>query len=96
MRYYDHATNVGGANAAKGTAIARAARECRAEGDAWTVYFTDNGGERCWWSGDRHTALSLAKQFTAPGHPFPERADVRLVAPFGREYDHDAVRAAKF
>ena len=97
-RYYDHATNIGGANPAKGTAVARAARECRADGTAYRVEFTNRSGVRCWWSGDRHTALALAKDFTGPGCPphVVEQAAVTFTHPSGRVDEHDQIKAARF
>jgi len=94
--YYDHATNVGGANPAKGSAVARAARECRADGTAWTVYFTDVTGTRLYWDGPKQAALGLAKSLAGPGCPDRERVDVRLVDDEGREYDRETVRRLRY
>lgn len=74
-RYYDHAKNQ--RIAAVGHAIAKAAREVKAEGTAWTVEFVGDDGVTNFWSGTGYDCLALAKDLTRNGY------EARLTSPWG-------------
>lgn len=89
-RFYDHATNL--TNPAVASAVARARRELIAEGAAVTVEAAwSHDPDGFWWNGDRHTALSLAKDLVRNG-----AARVALTEADGRRLDAAAIAAARF
>lgn len=88
-KFYDHAMNQ--TNPARAEAIARARRELIAEGRACYVEANWKGGDRFYWNGDGHTALSLAKELVFNG-----AESVIFRASDGHEIDADGIRNARY
>lgn len=85
-RWYDHAVN--SANAAEGSAIARARRDAIQTGTAYTVVACWNGSTPFTWNGCLYDALSLAKSVKF------NRGAVRLIRPDGT--DVEDISGAKY
>ena len=88
LRYYDHAKNI--SNPAVAHAVAAAARDAIAAGNAWTVEAITPHDEHIWWTGCAYDALSLAKQLMR------NRYAVTLVDPAGKSHDHDQIAAMRY
>lgn len=86
--YYDHAKNQ--RNAAVAHAMAKAAREVKAEGTAYVVEFTTATGEIKFWSGCHYDALGLAKQIVRNG------GAATLRKPNGEVLTADAIIASRY
>lgn len=82
-KYYDHALNSGPAVA---VAIARARREVKEEGRAYTVIACWPGKEPFYWDGCFYDALGLAKSLHF------SKAEVRLISPAGGDIDIENAR----
>jgi hypothetical protein len=88
VRYYDHAKNH--RNAAVAHAVAKVAREVKAEGNAWVVEFPGGNGAGNWWAGGYYDALGLAKQLVR------NNVAAVLTAPDGRVMGAADIAAARY
>ena len=84
--YFDNATNHYGPVA---EAIAKAARETRTDGTAWTVTFDSTEGPK-FWDGCRYDVIALAKDIVWNG------GNATVTAPNGDTYTADKVPALTF